>query len=599
MNNHQRGPLHEPAADYFVNRQPVLDLYWQWANNIPHNHGHQSHALTGLRRTGKTAILHKLFNRLFHEQKAVIPIYISFAEYLKKDQPIDVYEFVREYFSGVVRSYLAFCYGLPELLRQMSKYEYLYLVAKEKADELVLEWYRQFELIAASKFEAAHGMTQFVINFPKGYAWTKEMPMVIIIDEFQVLTEVYNPDKDRLYDVTNSFQHASEDPWAPLLVSGSSISMLKEKALSGMLSGRFSVWPLQPLGEAFSVDLITLMAESTQTPMTDELALEIYKVTQGYPYSIERIMYTMAQEKHDLPKVEALDEIVYFELTNRLGVLRNHYDDEYAKYIRQLNGDQTIRKILYWITNQDQTQVEINPNIVAKTLDLEVLEVRDSLDKLHRLDIIERHAGNIFWGPSDPLLAKYLNYTHHLEVENLPATDAQAHLRRELRRQQGEFNRKVGHMTEVIVAGVIRNFDSRQVAGGDYFNTDGVVKLPHMQNILRRAGVIKDGHLYEIDVIGEHRNYGRLEGDAEMAAWLVSVRYQKGKMTRPDVEEFIRQAAEVQAEKQYGAVTRWYFSKAGFTKPAIKLLDEEGIYYSDLGEFNGLSGLFGLLPLSM
>jgi len=154
MNNHQRGPLHEPAAEYFVNRQPILDLYWQWANNIPHNLGHQSHALTGLRRSGKTAILHKLFNRLYHEQDKVIPVYISFAEYLTKDQPIDVYEFVREYFSGIVRSYLAFRYRRPEFLRQKFEYEQLYLIAKEKEDQTVLEWYKSFELIAE---EHAHG----------------------------------------------------------------------------------------------------------------------------------------------------------------------------------------------------------------------------------------------------------------------------------------------------------------------------------------------------------------------------------------------------------------------------------------------------------
>jgi len=430
------------------------------------------------------------------------------------------------------------------------------------------------------------------------------MPMAIIIDEFQVLTEVYNPDKDRLYDVTNSFQHACEDPHAPLLVSGSSVSMLVEEALSGMLSGRFTIWRLKPLEQAYATDLAKLMAQHTQTPMSDQLALKIYETTQGYPYSIERIMYTAAQEKEELPNVDALDKIVFYELTNGLGVLHNHYEDEYAKYIRQLNGDQITRRILYWITNQEDDQVTITPHKVAESLGLDHLQVRDSLNKLQRLDIIERHVGNVFWGPLDPLLAKYLNYIHHVEIEHLPPQDAKAKLQQALRQQQGAFNWELGHMSEVIVAGAMRCFDYRVVEGSQYFNVEGDVRLPYMQDILRRVGIINGGHAYEIDVIGEHSLNGYRDGQNQdgqngLGAWLVSVRYQKGKMTKPNVEQFIRQAAEVQAEKQYGAVTRWYFSKAGFTGPAQLLLREEGIYFSDLDEFNGLSGLFGLLPLSM
>jgi len=44
-------------------------------------------------------------------------------------------------------------------------------------------------------------------------------------------------------------------------------------------------------------------------------------------------------------------------------------------------------------------------------------------------------------------------------------------------------------------------------------------------------------------------------------------------------------------------VTRWYFSKQEFTDEAITLLQNEGIYYSDLAQFNALANLFGFLGL--
>ncbi len=61
--NTPQGPLEEPAGEWFVNRKEELDLFWKWATGIPHP-GRRSYALIGLRRTGKTAILHRLFNRL-------------------------------------------------------------------------------------------------------------------------------------------------------------------------------------------------------------------------------------------------------------------------------------------------------------------------------------------------------------------------------------------------------------------------------------------------------------------------------------------------------------------------------------------------------
>jgi hypothetical protein len=45
-------------------------------------------------------------------------------------------------------------------------------------------------------------------------------------------------------------------------------------------------------------------------------------------------------------------------------------------------------------------------------------------------------------------------------------------------------------------------------------------------------------------------------------------------------------------------VTRWYFSKLGFTHPAQQLMQDEGVCYSDLAQFNQLAQLFGFLPLT-
>ncbi|MEZ4734798.1 MAG: hypothetical protein R3E79_47505 [Caldilineaceae bacterium] len=257
----QIGPLEEPAGEWFVNRRAELDLFWQWATGIPHP-GRRSFALVGLRRTGKTAILHKTFNRLFNEQERVLPVYVSFAQYINSPEPITAYQFAEEYFTGFVRSYLAFRYKLPDLQRYKADYEQLHQVAHAQADEQVIHWFELFQGAGRSPYAPAHSLMQWVIHFPKGHAWEHDLPTAMFVDEFQVLARVLDPDDGRVRNLTDSFQQASETRYAPMLVSGSSISMMVGDALGGLLSGRFQTWHLTPLSEEYAINMASGWAGS-------------------------------------------------------------------------------------------------------------------------------------------------------------------------------------------------------------------------------------------------------------------------------------------------------------------------------------------------
>ncbi|MEZ4734797.1 MAG: hypothetical protein R3E79_47500 [Caldilineaceae bacterium] len=179
--------------------------------------------------------------------------------------------------------------------------------------------------------------------------------------------------------------------------------------------------------------------------------MALFELTQGYPYSIECILNSLSPDIQRLPDVAALADIVFFELTNRLGALFEHYENEYGKYgkyVEQLNGDHTIRKILYWITNHPDER--IFPDKIAEQFGVGLLQGQDGLDKLYRADIIERASISTFWGPKDPLLREYLKYEHYIEIDKLTDQAAETKLRQALNRKQGEMNRQAGHFSEII-----------------------------------------------------------------------------------------------------------------------------------------------------
>ena len=593
------GPLDEVGEEWFVNRSFELEWLWKWASEVPKSFRSQS--LVGLRRTGKTAILHKIFNRLYHEQTKVTPIYISFGDYVRHTKKeVDAYAFATEFFEGYWRSFLSFKYQRPELHRTTVDLEDLRSFAKDESDEIAIPWIERFDRKIASKWADGRSMAKMVIAMPNAIAKQHNKPSVLMIDEFQALTNVVDPDTNRYYDITNFFQKASESRRAPMIVSGSSISMMVDEALVGALAGRFKSTHLEPLTQDYATDMMFRLAAFYEIELTERQALEIWETTRGYPYSIECLLRdpnfpkangaedrTEDNPEDDSPK-DPLEDFLVEVLTSRTSELREHYHEEFGKYISRLN--EVTREVLLWIIKNPEKR--IRPFHIVEDLGLDKDLVRECLDQLYKGDVINSNGSFGFEDPADPLLRQYIHHQHRYEVDNLAPEVALQDLRTEINSIQGKANHRVGHLAEVIVGGVMERFDKREVDGNAYFGLDQQVRLPKMAQIDRREGVIKKGAYNEIDVIGEYAMRNNTKG-----AWLVSVRYRDKKMGVSEVEKFIQHAAATQQEKQYGQVTRWYFSKCGFTQDAEQLLRDEAIYHSNVDEFNELANLFGFLGL--
>jgi len=589
------GPLEEKGAEWFVNRSFELEWLWKWASEVPKSF--RSQALVGLRRTGKTAILHKIFNRLYHEQECVIPIYVSFGDYVRQtERVLDAYSFATEFFEGYWRSYFSFKHNQPSFHTINVELDFLRSFAQDISDEVAIEWMERFDRAVESKSPGADGrrLAKSVIVMPNAIARLHNRPTVIIIDEFQALTNVIDPDTNRYYDITNFFQQASEARKAPMIVSGSSISMMVDEALVGALSGRFQSTHLEPLTQDYATDMMFRLAAFYEIDLTERQALEIWEATSGYPYSIECLLRNPhfpkanTSDSENNSRKDSLEDFFIQMLTSRTSELREHYHEEFGKYIGRLN--EVTRKVLLWIIKNSEKR--IRPVNIVADLALDEDLVRESLDQLYKGDVINSTGWFSYEDPADPLLRQYIHHQHRYEVENLAPDVALKDLRTEINRIRGEANRRVGHLAEVIVGGVMERFDQREVDGTSYFGLDEQVHLPKMVQIDRREGVIKEGTYNEIDVIGEYAMRNERKG-----AWLVSVRYRDKKMGVGEVEKFIQHAAKTQQEKQYAQVTRWYFSKKGFTQNALDLLCAEGIYHSNVDEFNALANLFGFLGL--
>lgn len=584
-------PLEDPVGDLFVNRQEEFDLFARWVGDIPWR-PNNSYALIGRRRTGKTAILIKLFNQLFYEQTRVMPVYISFAEYRRLDRPLTFQEVGDHFMASYLACFFAFRYQRPELLRSPINIDSMRRLAHEISDPIINEILLSYDA-ASEKRTTGDGPARFAIHVPRSIAGVQNILTVIIIDEFQVLTNIYDPVQNVFHDLTDSFQKPVESRVAPMLVSGSAVSLLVGQALGGMLSGRFGYRYLKPLTREHAYELVFRLAVQTNMPATTEFAEAIWQLTGGYPYSISNLLYSDCPARQQLPALDALEAVVLFELGDVNGRLWQHYTEEFVKYSDLLNHTQLTKKVMFWaVKYPDQ---EIDAKRIAQELGVDFDEVQTTLRKLHQADIVYKIGWTLYEGPGDPMLRRYIEYNYRREIEELSQAEAIKDWQREIRQIRGHLNQARGEIGELYVRMVMRGFDGRSVDGAVYFNHPGTVLLPKFDRIERRGGIVSAGQTIEIDVLAEWSVPDPT--DNPRGIWLVEAKYTEERIGVQAVNHFLANVKLVQAEAKYASITCWFFAKAGFTPNAEQALQQAGIYYSNWEQFYTLAYALGFLGL--
>lgn len=587
-------PLEDFTRNLFVNRDEEFRLCRKWADNIPNRHAN-SWALVGRRRTGKTAILVKFFNELFYKQDRIVPVFITFAHYAHRREPISFYDFAREYFGGYFRCYLAFRYRMPMLVRTNAEIPTALKVAEEMKDDYALEIHNMYEeLRNQNDMAAAHGLAQWVINFPRGYSAVKNIPAAIMVDEFQLLTNAFDPVQNLGRDLTDSFQRAAETAWAPLLLSGSAVTLLVEQALGGLLAGRVSTRFLRPLSREHALDLVFRYAKYHGVKADEIFAEAIFQVTGGYPYAIDRLLLSNSPAASDFPSLDALEAVMRFELANADGDLYRHYNWEFNKYGDKLNSGQTTRKVMFWTTKYPEERIEAKR--IAREVGVPIEDVQSSLEKLLQADIVARETWTKYKGPDDPMLRRYIESVYYQDVEDLSQAEATKNWAEEYKRLRGQMNHFIGDVAEVYVEAVMRGFDGREVDGAAYFNAPGIVTLPKFAKIERRGGVVHKGVSVEIDLNGEWTE-NKADEPEGLSAWIVQVKFTQKPIGLADVQKFLDQANIIIEKKGYIRTTLWYFSKKGYTKEAGECLRQAGALHSSLNQFNALATLTGFVGL--
>ncbi len=265
--------------ELFTGRKQEMDYLLKWVGHIPRESS-KSTALLSRRKTGKSALMQRLYNVLFENNGPVIPFYFEIKE---RSQWLG--HFAERFFRTFIFQYLAFKMrqGTYVALEERGSLDQAFQIA-EGANLTVVQEYieRAQDLMQA---EQSDHLWELVREAPRFIAAHYDDYIVQMVDEFQFINRFIFRDKackDCLSDLAGSYLHTAEYRNAPLLVSGSWVGWLMGDLMK-MLPGRFKFRLLKPLPEdeaLFRSDIIE-RPSATYQGVQDNIFDKVFRSEYG------------------------------------------------------------------------------------------------------------------------------------------------------------------------------------------------------------------------------------------------------------------------------------------------------------------------------
>ncbi len=588
----------------FCGRKREMDLLFDWIDLIPKELA-KSRALLGRRKSGKTAIMQRVFNTLWNQNGSVIPFYFEVL-----DQPQWLLEFTDSYFRTFLTQYVSFktrtpldkenpCLGwddLNEMIRQLQ-------------NEKIVRYIQNFQNYLAK--DSSHNTTQIAFGAPAAFTGYDDVFFVVMIDEMQYMLKYLFLDQactNQAQRVPGAFHGLVELKYAPMLVSGSYVGWMSQMMQEIFVGGRLKHTAISPrLTQSEGMEAVYRYAEHHGIPMTEQVALTINHLTQSDPFYIATL-FRSDWEHRDFSTVDGVIQTFAHEILDRQGELFKTWAEYIDTTIKAVNDVHGKKMLLYLSRERDQ---ECTRDDIRNYLGWPPEKDRDLEEKLEVLeygDLIERGSSDFHYqGIPDDVFDLIFRERYQYEIDrvapDIPAelTAKITKLKEDKHSLQGALNELKGRMLELIVW---RELNTCRKEGTVLSNLTvrmrPVLAEAHVKDLQKLVALAGAGTLttvwqnyylqdsqqpssLQVDVLAEG-------GDEDECWALVFETKNRDARHPPTLNEVAMFATKVQIVRDMlartGKTVRWvcpiYFSAQGFAPDVETCLHEHGILTTDL-----------------
>ncbi|MCP4112746.1 MAG: hypothetical protein GY749_45665, partial [Desulfobacteraceae bacterium] len=498
-------PVEEMVAyEEFTDRVEILRELDAWVKNIQRM-ASPSTAIMSPRRMGKTVLLDRLVNTVFFKPEyRVAPFYFRM-----KREEITLKAFLLEYATSFFRQYIAYCHQEPLLYRSKMPLEQLLDYPSEhKAVSLAKEFIENFLTAYHYKRPIDNTRNQWedFISIPEDIASYSGTRVAVIIDEFQdmkfYIHDVEQSSLERIMQERNqnsdyrginlpsTYDRQAQSRKAPMLVSGSAVTMIYSTVMGGALGGRFDFTYLKPMsipdGAALLRQLLNIYVPGAA--VTPEDALYASAQVGGHPYYI----YCLAMSKCEGKTFgkNDIDRIIRYEIEQ--GKIYGFWQTHFNRNRRHINADsdETLgKKIIYYFTKYNNQPVDTKE--IAETLDVPRKAVEEKIESLYLADLVYRTRAR-YYTFNDICLMRFIKFVYEKDLEGIDKIDLG---------HQNLFNTLKGRFLEMVVQVTMMKFN-HEILDGKFFGKPGQTEVPLFQFVDTKYAKGFRTPQYQIDVYG-------------------------------------------------------------------------------------------------
>ena len=572
-------PLEEKIGnpDLLVGREQEFKRFDKWLGNMPKKLS-KSWALLGRRKSGKTAFVQRLFNKLWSDNGKVIPFYISIPE-----TPIWFANLAVKYYTTFASQYISFMERDPSLTEQALTLEQIKDYAKQSGMQILLNDVktlmsykdsRDYDLVWDTAYRAPHRMASLC-----------DQRILVIIDEFQYLSCNVYARKDRsgepLEGIPGSFHQVSESKVAPMLATGSYVGWMLDIMGKYLEAGRLTPIEFSPyLTEPEGLQAVYKYAESFNEALTNETAAQINELCMADPFFISCVIQSSFPGK-DLTDPDGVIETVNYEIAGRRSELSGTWCEYIDKTVDRIN-DRNGKSILLHLSKYNDrfwTPRELKAEL---KLEQDEKEIHRKLISMVKGDLIEWGVADIdFRGLQDGTLNLILRHRFEKEIaEHQVPPDLRidfrekiAGLKKENNILRGKLNQITGVMAENQFATALRSRKRFKLC--EFFNSSSDLfdKAMNIQDVRMEVVIQReDGKNLELDLIAESNDDSVL---------LVEVKKRKTKIGINDIEDFLEKARLYNSLNPEQSVFAGFLSLGGFTDEALQMCERNCIGWAE------------------
>jgi len=565
-------PLQERIGnpDLFTGREKELRFAEKWLNFIPKRLA-KSRMILARRKSGKTAFVQRIFNNLWNANGDVIPFYFEIAE-SKVWYPLLAVKYYRAFAS----QYISFVERDPTLVKSPLSLKKIREYGVKNSISLFVD--DVDFLIEENRPHGMHGlMWDTACEAPDRFAAVYDKRFLVILDEFQNLVPFVYPDPDfrtaPIETLPGSFHGLSESKIAPMLVTGSYITLLLDICGKYLQAGRLSHWQINPyLTSDEGLQAVYKYAEHFNEPITNETALQINRLCMSDPFFIACVMQSES-ENRDLSTQEGVIEAYNYEITDRRSMMTKTWHEYIQLTLQKINDRHAKNMLLYLSKHSDRyyTHRELK-EILLIDLDLEV--IKKKLLMLVEADVIEWGVSDIdFRGLQDGTLNLILRNRFEKEISGYvpdlrqEACEQIRELQEDKKRLQGKLNNLSGQFAEYQLFMSFRS--KKRFALSEYFNGVTDTTRLNITDVKQRITLQREnGKRMELDVTAES-DCGRIVA--------VEVKKLKTPVGKKSVLDFIEKLDVYARQMPDNTILPAFLALGGFREGARKLCELHSI----------------------